>query len=106
MSDAKVIDLIDRQAMADELNRIADCAEATHTEDPMIMVSDILKMLYWQPSQTDYEMVRHGKWVEDGMDAMDNELFACDQCGHVMWSGKTKYCPNCGALMDVDGDLE
>ena len=56
--------------------------------------------------------VRHGKWInphwQDSTHCMN-----CNQCGyeaqHRVYCGVEKYyryCPNCGALMDKDGDGE
>lgn len=44
------------------------------------------------------EPVRHGRWVGNSMD------FACSVCGvyQNMYTGKTNYCPNCGAKMNAE----
>jgi len=36
------------------------------------------------------------------------DTFACDQCGYqvIDESFRTNFCPDCGALMDKDGDRE
>lgn len=59
--------------------------------------------------------VRHGRWFLDG----DYEYINCSVCQYPFYMGfetssearkylsrddKWKYCPNCGAIMDKDGD--
>lgn len=51
----------------------------------------------------DVEEVRHGRWIKT--DPGNDTLFAtCSQCNYPVdwWRGKTKYCPNCGAKMDLE----
>lgn len=49
----------------------------------------------------EYAIVRHGKWIYDHWCE-----FKCSECGE--WSnskpykGREKYCPNCGAQMDLE----
>ena len=62
----------------------------------------------------DVAPVRHGRW-EKATGMMPPEycgLHICSECGHYAgrkppYGGKemlSDYCPNCGALMDKDGD--
>ena len=47
--------------------------------------------------------VRHGRWNWIGFN------IECSECGHMPYFECTEmpnYCPNCGALMDKDGDGE
>ena len=50
----------------------------------------------------DVEPVRHGKWVEAG-----RGIDACSECNHGIrehMACVNKYCPNCGAKMDLGGN--
>ena len=56
------------------------------------------------------EPVRHGQWIgisdgdADGYPVYDE--WECSECGVVFEDEKPpyKYCPNCGAKMDINGD--
>ena len=65
----------------------------------------------------DVKPVVHGRWFLDG----DYEYINCSACLYPFYMGfecssdaqeylarddKWRYCPNCGALMDKDGDGE
>ena len=58
----------------------------------------------------DVRPVVHGKWIVSRTDYGWNGAefpthCKCDQCGReVPYLDKDNYCPNCGALMDKDGD--
>ena len=56
--------------------------------------------------EVEFAKVRHGKWIHRGC-----AIFACSKCGervglNVYTSEKAserfKFCPNCGARMDVE----
>ena len=51
----------------------------------------------------------HGRWVIDtafGNDVMSNgRMVLCSECGQGRFTGKTNYCPNCGAKMDGGVEL-
>lgn len=50
----------------------------------------------------DLEEVRHGHWVSIG-----NTALATCQCGYITDRYMTyRYCPNCGARMDEEGEDE
>ena len=50
----------------------------------------------------DVAPVRHGRWnVYSAKDC----LYICSEC-NCLPRDRTRYCPNCGALMDKDGDGE
>lgn len=48
------------------------------------------------------EPVRHGKWHRTFVDGFNRWHFVydCSECG-IRTETTTKYCPNCGAKMDV-----
>lgn len=46
--------------------------------------------------------VRHGRWAQTGYDH-GLKVCECSVCKKRAY-GSTKFCSNCGALMDKDGD--
>ena len=52
----------------------------------------------------DVEPVRHGRWAHTGYDH-GLKVCECSVCKKRAY-GSTKFCPNCGAKMDKDGDEE
>ena len=67
-------------------------------------------------TDTDVAPVKHGRWFLDG----DYEYINCSACLYPLYMGfdttsdakqyletgnKLRYCPNCGAKMDGDGDV-
>ena len=47
--------------------------------------------------------VVHGRWIPFKSEAAGNIQY-CSACG-IGNPNKTKYCPNCGAIMDGDGKI-
>ena len=48
----------------------------------------------------DVAPVRHGRWVYPIGMAWN---YVCSECGKSIGVIKHKYCPNCGAKMDLEG---
>lgn len=46
----------------------------------------------------EYAKVLHGRWEQTGMHLLPYE---CSACGSKE-GGRTNYCPNCGAKMDLE----
>lgn len=57
---------------------------------------------------TDVEPVRHGHWIEDGVQIHVEKTYHCSECDCLAWGEdeKTRYCPTCGARMDSDDKWE
>ena len=75
-------------------------AHAEESIDADVVISDIKGM-----KAADVAPVRHGEWIVCGDG--DNVPWMCSHCGKttankykVMYG---KYCPNCGAKMDLEG---
>lgn len=56
---------------------------------------------------TEYAPVVHGRWVTTLYTTtskrgrvISNRKFSCSECGYGNGRKQTKYCPNCGAIMD------
>ena len=92
-----------------------------YAPDPAIPNFDDLKLTVAVARQnvldmpaTDVVKVRHGRWIEDERTypgpGLKNNL--CSACGEVAGAWKEglepgrkwAYCPNCGALMDKEGE--
>lgn len=69
-----------------------------HGEITLNRYDKIIDGIYEIPS-ADVEPVRHGMWEK-------NDEYTCSLCGYrmVIGDGAYKYCPNCGARMDGDGN--
>ncbi|MBQ8766073.1 MAG: hypothetical protein IJZ16_04655 [Clostridia bacterium] len=50
-------------------------------------------------TKSDFQEVKHGKWISTGIETMFLREFKCNRCKYKIL-GNTSYCPNCGALMD------
>ena len=54
----------------------------------------------------DVDPVRHGRWIDAYPDIEPNPMFMygiCSECGFEQGISKyLKYCPNCGAKMDLE----
>lgn len=102
-------DYIDRQAAIDAI-----CKHGTELERRGITVLaavnhkqvtvDLLENL---PS-AEVEPVKHGRWEHEIRNTIDSlhtyQQFRCSVCG-MTYITKTPYCPNCGALMDIEEEV-
>lgn len=48
-------------------------------------------------ARADWVEQKHGRWKRRG-----RNLGECSECGEVV-AARHRYCPNCGAKMDVEG---
>ena len=80
---------------ADELERVANICTSTALSIAAMMGANALRA----------EMMEKGKWI-------GGELGHCSVCGHEgcasdIWTGcEQTRCPNCGALLELDGGSE
>lgn len=44
--------------------------------------------------------VKHGRW--ELVDEAEPRRYGCSKCSCLSWYGTYKYCPNCGAKMDLE----
>ena len=52
----------------------------------------------------DVSPVRHGRWLDSKHKIFSNTYdYVCSNCGCDYALAKYKYCPNCGAKMDLEG---
>lgn len=45
--------------------------------------------------------VVHGRW--ELVDEAEPQRYGCSKCSCLSWYGTYRYCPNCGARMDLEG---
>lgn len=62
------------------------------------------KVIQWliQAPSADVAVVKHGRWEMRRAIVFDDELvgYRCSEC-NTTWDTDTRYCPYCGAKMDV-----
>lgn len=90
---------IEREALLSKFN-IDDMMNVNGT---LILLNDARKAIKDAPS-ADVAPVRHGEWIVCGDG--DNVPWMCSHCGRTTASkykiAYGKYCPNCGAKMDLE----
>lgn len=59
----------------------------------------------------DVTEVRHGRWIPEACASVSKRnrlieyrVYSCSICGRSNGRVKKRYCPNCGALMDKEGE--
>ena len=92
---------IEREALLREIER----REALMVGDKLVSV-DAMKSFIKNRPAADVATVRHGRWViptKIGHRSFD--IPHCSVCNGVSCGvdENTKYCPNCGAKMDLEG---
>ena len=50
------------------------------------------------------EIVRHGHWEHEHCANPEDDTIRCSVCGKRKLIFETRYCPNCGARMDKEGE--
>lgn len=60
---------------------------------------EVLGMIYEMPT-ADVAPVRHGRWL--CVDTDTEQFFLCNRCKKKEY-WESNYCPNCGAIMDLEG---
>ena len=90
-------DLISRKALMQDVEDTIKFSECVNHE------REIIDCIQYEPPE-DAEIVRHGKWEErtffNGC-TPDRDLF-CSCCNHNHGWDVWKYCPYCGAKMDLE----
>ena len=89
--------LIDANALVEEINEQRRASKTSYPRRSYV-VGDVLTSIYNAPIVDAVEVV-HGRWRI--IDFKGN--VECSECGYTM-DLEYKYCPNCGAKMDGDGN--
>lgn len=69
----------------------------------LIPLSDVRKSLQMTPT-ADVQEVRHGRWISNDLGGY-KWAYYCSECGWVdgyPFNDRHKYCPHCGAKMDLE----
>ena len=95
---------IEREALMRRIKEIhcAECDSYHGVRCRACWVDDTLDYIDSEPA-ADAAPVRHGKW-EIVVGSNGNEYMVCTCCRVSQdLTGVFTYCPNCGALMDLEG---
>lgn len=97
---------IDAEELAERADRILQSCKRANTVSFISSFLDIFTVLLASEPTADVEEVEHGRWVTLG----DSEMCSVCTCtklkefdatyGKAIWV-KSKYCPTCGAKMDL-----
>ena len=75
--------------------------------EALIPLSDVRKALQMTPT-ADVQEVRHGRWISNYLGGY-KWAYYCSECGWVdgyPFNDRHKYCPNCGAKMDGEREMD
>lgn len=75
--------------------------------EALIPLSDVRKALQMTPT-ADVQEVRHGRWISNDLGGY-KWAYYCSECGWVdgyPFNDRHKYCPNCGAKMDGEREMD
>ena len=94
-------DYIEREAARQCIHKWL--ADIFGIDEPELTVLD--KRLNAIPA-ADVVPVMHGRWIDYQYKGgrRPTVIRYCSICGHNNNNRKTNFCPNCGAIMDKDGD--
>ena len=91
--------LIDADALKAKLEKKTDMNDPRWSFDSMMLAKIMISILDEVPT---VEERKHGRWVRH------NNIIACSECiWDMYWEeeiAELKYCPNCGAIMENNGD--
>lgn len=90
-------DCISREAAVNALTKVALRVADRHSRTVATCINDIELL-----PAADVDLVRHGEWVEAG-----RGINVCSECNHGIRAHMAcvnKYCPNCGAKMNLEDD--
>lgn len=101
---------IEREALIRTIENIPDNELLGNDNITFVELPTVLDIISEQPT-SDVQEVRHGRWLpkhyEGGLLGGSN-VDECSECGYerlirdMKYRTVYKYCPNCGAKMDMD----
>jgi len=94
-------DAISRQAVLDGIDNYIEKAQSTGAKDDFISFEElVVKAL---PPVTPKQKMGHWIKVVTETDSFGNETYRyeCSECGFFAFFGTERYCPYCGAKMEV-----
>ena len=106
-------DLISRVALQESMKAVVFRNVPVEHQPYMQVACEVFVQLVNDAPTINAEPVRHGRWIDEiepnAVTASGREIhvFRCSACDFT-WANKTavlhyfKYCPNCGAKMDLE----
>ena len=88
--------------MAEYINREEAIESAKHAWAKGLEPSQYIEII----PVADVAPVRHGHWIKTGSYAFGENEYLCSECKETEWrtsASRLKYCPFCGAKMDLEG---
>lgn len=103
------MEYIEREAVLLEIKAQKEISKMSYPKR-YFTVSDVLWCIRTAPA-VDVEQVVHGKWIIKKIDNFRKYEVTCSNCGWVSIDNydsyndpsEFKYCPHCGAKMDLEG---
>ena len=106
-NEKRLIDEFKKEIMNEFIKR---CNGNDYNKLTLLRIGETIDRIYEKyrtlPTIDAVEVV-HGRWivVDDGVLIGKGTHFECSKCGTwESWGRLSKYCPNCGAKMDGDGN--
>lgn len=97
--------LIDADALTEETTSLAvtitglSAGKAVLNEYMHQYRESVLRVIDEQPT-IEAALAVYGEWIERPVNiGTPTKDFFCSRCNWAAWHMKTKYCPNCGAIM-------
>ena len=88
---------IEREAVVMELNKTYDNMNAMGAQFYCGFMNAVHRIKDFPAA--DVAPVRHGRWL--CVDTDTEQFFLCNRCNKKEY-WESNYCPNCGAIMDVE----
>lgn len=103
----KMAEYIEREALRDSVESIdwysvyrGKLITGANSENALYKANDIYSAIDNAPS-ADVAPVRHGRWFPTAKWWQGGSAWKqCSECG-ILHLGKSNFCPNCGAKMDL-----
>lgn len=102
----RLIDADELKIWEDEYEGM-DSAFLTEEDETFLAYYEVVHDAIDNAPTVDAKLVKHGMWkLENTMDCSEDKLY-CSECKYVAWigresyKGRTPFCPNCGAKMDL-----
>ena len=94
--DADALEVLFRET----IGHIAKRPEINGALEHLIRASAMAVEMIKDAPTIDAAPVKHGRW--ELVDEAEPRRYGCSKCSCLSWYGTYKYCPNCGAKMDLE----
>ena len=92
------------------ISHLRDCAKYDQYENTFTEAADAIEELEAVNQRQLLEIAvlgkerKTGKWALFGRRCIYGVMYECSAC-HAKYDGRTNFCPNCGAKMEVPTDV-